>query len=67
MKIKGVTRKFDGDGGFVIHNILYETRPGLWASANLYLPAKIPEKMPGILISHSHHTSKRMANCKTWA
>ncbi len=65
-----VTRKLEGDG-FVIHNILYETRPGLWVSANLYLPAKPPEKMPGILISHSHHTPKTQGELQdmgmTWA
>src|SRR5947209_8651248 len=47
-----VTRTLDGDG-YRIHNLVYETRPGLWVTANLYLPAKPPEKMPGILISHS--------------
>jgi hypothetical protein len=52
-----VTRELDGDG-FRIHNIVYESRPGLWVSANLYLPAKPPAKMPGLIISHSHHTPK---------
>ena len=65
-----VTRELAGDG-FIIHNILYESRPGLWVSANLYLPAKPPEKMPGILISHSHHTPKTQGELQdmgmTWA
>jgi hypothetical protein len=65
-----VTKELDGEG-FVIHNILYETRPGLWVSANLYLPAKPPEKMPGILIAHSHHTPKTQGELQdmgmTWA
>lgn len=52
-----VTRELDGDG-FIIRNLVYESRPGLWVSANLYLPANRPERMPGILISHSHHTAK---------
>ncbi len=52
-----VTRKFEGDG-FAIHNLVYESRPGLWVTANLYIPAKLPEKMPGILIAHSHHNGK---------
>src|SRR4051812_43729340 len=56
MKIK-VTRELDGDG-YVIHNVVYESRPGLWVSANLYLPKSIPDKMPGIIISHAHHTPK---------
>jgi cephalosporin-C deacetylase-like acetyl esterase len=69
MPIK-VTKELDGEG-FVIRNILYETRPGLWVSANLYLPAKPPEKMPGILIAHSHHTPKTQGELQdmgmTWA
>src|SRR5262245_41041018 len=69
MKVK-VTRELDGEG-FVIHNIVYETRPGLWVSANLYLPAMIPDKMPGIIISHSHHTPKTQGELQdmgmTWA
>src|SRR5262245_315368 len=69
MKIK-VTRELDGEG-YVIHNIVYETRPGLWVSANLYLPAKIPDKMPGIIIAHAHHTPKGHGELQdmgmTWA
>lgn len=69
MRVK-VTRELQGDG-FVIRNLLYESRPGLWVSANLYLPAKPPEKMPGILISHSHHTPKTHGELQdmgmTWA
>jgi cephalosporin-C deacetylase-like acetyl esterase len=69
MRVK-VTRELPGDG-FVIRNLLYETRPGLWVSANLYLPAKPPERMPGILISHAHHTPKTHGELQdmgmTWA
>lgn len=65
-----VTRKIEGDG-FVIHNTLFETRPGLWVSANLYLPANPPAKMPGILIAHAHHTPKADGELQdmgmTWA
>ena len=64
------TRKHAGDG-YELHDLVYETRPGWWVSANLYLPAKPPEKMPGILISHSHHTSKTNGELQdtgmTWA
>jgi cephalosporin-C deacetylase-like acetyl esterase len=69
MRVK-VTRELDGDG-FVIHNVVYESRPGLWVSANLYLPGKVPDKMPGIIISHSHHTPKTQGELQdmgmTWA
>ena len=65
-----VTRQLDGDG-FVIRNIIFEPRPGWWVTANLYLPAHPPAKMPGILISHSHHTSKTHGELQdmgmTWA
>ncbi|MCE9568291.1 MAG: acetylxylan esterase [Planctomycetes bacterium] len=65
-----VTRELEGDG-FRIHNILYESRPGMWVSANLYLPAKPPEKMPGIIIAHAHHTPKADGELQdmgmTWA
>jgi cephalosporin-C deacetylase-like acetyl esterase len=69
MKVK-VTRELDGDG-FVIQCVVYETRPGLWVSANLYLPKTVPEKMPGVIISHSHHTPKTHGELQdmgmTWA
>ena len=65
-----VTRQLDGDG-FVIRNIVFESRPGWWVTANLYLPVRPPAKMPGILISHSHHTSKTHGELQdmgmTWA
>ena len=65
-----VTGKIEGDG-FVIHNVVYESRPGLWVSANLYLPAKPPAKMPGLIISHAHHTPKTQSELQdmgmTWA
>jgi cephalosporin-C deacetylase-like acetyl esterase len=69
MRVK-VTRELDGDG-FVIRCVVYETRPGFWACANLYLPKKPPEKMPGIIIAHSHHGGKTGGELQdmgmTWA
>ncbi|MCA9204387.1 MAG: acetylxylan esterase, partial [Planctomycetales bacterium] len=47
-----------------VHNILFNSRPGLWISANLYEPvtddkSHVAERTrPGILICHSHHTPK---------
>jgi dienelactone hydrolase len=46
-----------GDG-FVIENIVFESRPGLVVTANRYLPEKPGTAMPGIVICHSHHNSK---------
>lgn len=47
----------DGDG-FRIENIVFESRPGLLVTANLYLPAKPTRGIPGIIICHSHHRPK---------
>lgn len=59
-----------GDG-FVIENIVYESRAGLWVTANLYRPAEPPAKMPCIVISHSHHNPKTEGELQdmgmTWA
>ena len=65
-----VTRTLDGDG-YRVENLVYESRPGLWVSANLYLPAEPGAKTPGVLISHSHHTAKTNGELQdmgmTWA
>jgi dienelactone hydrolase len=69
MRIK-VTRELEGDG-YRILNIVYQTRRGLWANANLYLPGRLPRKMPGIIIAHSHHTPNTQGELQdmgmTWA
>lgn len=65
-----VTRKIDGDG-FQIKCIVFESRPGLLVTANLYSPKVIRESMPGILICHSHHNPKTQVELQdmgmTWA
>ena len=65
-----VSSTFEGDG-YVIENILYESRPGWWVTANLYRPALPRESMPGILICHAHHTPKEHGELQdmgmTWA
>ena len=58
-------------GGFRIENVVYESRPGDWVTANLYVPAKPTKSMPGILIAHAHHRPKRQGEMQdmgmTWA
>lgn len=65
-----VTATIPGDG-FVIENVLYESRPGLWVAGNLYSPAKPSASMPGILIAHAHHNGKTDSELQdmgmTWA
>ena len=48
------TGAIQGDG-YHIENLVFESRPGLFVTANLYLPSKPKQSMPAILISHSHH------------
>jgi cephalosporin-C deacetylase-like acetyl esterase len=52
-----VTGTFRGDG-YTIENLVFESRPGLLVSANLYKPAEARESMPGFLLCHSHHAPK---------
>jgi hypothetical protein len=54
-----VVRELEGDG-WRIKDLVFESRPGLAVTANLYLPARVPKAagMPGLLICHSHHAPK---------
>jgi dienelactone hydrolase len=65
-----VTRTIDGDG-YRIENVVFESRPGVFVTANLYAPAKPPPAMPGLLICHSHHNPKTQGELQdmgmTWA
>ena len=65
-----VTGSHAGDG-YRIDNLVYETRPGLVVTANLYRPAKPTATMAAIVIVHSHnsskHTTSRQDMGMTWA
>lgn len=52
-----VTGTVVGDG-FLIENVVYTSRPGWWVTANLYRPTPARPSMPGIILSHAHHTPK---------
>ena len=52
-----VTKTLDGKG-FKIENLVYESRPGLWVTANLYRPDPLPKSAPGIVIVPAHHNPK---------
>src|SRR5690348_14502004 len=51
------TKKLPGDG-FTVENIIFESRPGLYVTANLYVPKDTSKPMPGFIIVHSHHNPK---------
>jgi cephalosporin-C deacetylase-like acetyl esterase len=66
-----VSRRIDYGEGFVIENIVYESRPGLIVSANLYLPDTYSGLIPAIVVVHSHHAPKIQSELQnmgmTWA
>lgn len=65
-----ITRTLEGDG-YRIENLVYESRPDLFVTANLYVPSPVRSKMPGIVIIHSHHNPKTQGELQdmgmTWA
>lgn len=52
-----VTAEFLGDD-YRRQNLVYQSQPGLWVTANLYLPAEPHRQIPGIIIVHSLHGPK---------
>jgi len=52
-----VTSEFRGNG-YRRQNIAFQSQPGVWVTANLYLPAEPRAEMPGIVILHSLHAPK---------
>lgn len=65
-----VTRTLEGEG-YKIENVIFESRPGLIVTANLYSPAKPAASMPGFVICPSHHNPKTQSELQdmgmTWA
>ncbi len=53
-----VTRRMDLGDGFIIENLIFESRPHFLVTANLYLPEKLSGKIPAIVVVHSHHAPK---------
>ena len=66
-----ITRRSNYGDGFVIENIVYESRPNFIVTANLYLPEKPSGKIPAIVVVHSHHAPKTQSELQdmgmTWA
>ncbi|OAI45398.1 hypothetical protein AYO44_12900 [Planctomycetaceae bacterium SCGC AG-212-F19] len=65
-----VTRTLEGDG-YRLDNVVFESRPGVVVTANLYRPAKPTASMPAIVIVNSHQQPKEAAYRQhmaiTWA
>jgi dienelactone hydrolase len=52
-----VTSEFQGQG-YRRQNLVYQSQPGIWVTANLYLPEQHHDSMPAMLILHSQHGPK---------
>ncbi len=57
-QVKVVTTKKVPADGCTIECIIYESRPGFYVTANLYVPEDTSKPMPGFIIVHSHHNPK---------
>ena len=55
-----ITREFPGSG-YRRQDLVFESRPGLWVTANLYLPAQRRAPMPAFVVVHSHHRPRTQA------
>jgi len=51
------TRTIAADG-FTIECLVFESLPGLFVTANLYVPTPPRASMPGLVLCHSHHAPK---------
>ena len=56
-----VTRSFQREG-YRVENVIYQSLPGMWVTANLYLPENRTGRVPGILLACGHS-----ANGKAYA
>ncbi len=54
---------YKGDG-YQVKNIVYQSRPGFFVAANLFLPVNPTKNMPGIIIIPSHHSPKTQGELK---
>lgn len=52
-----IIKEYRGDG-YRRQDLVYQSQPGLWVTANLYLPIDTKNRMPGIVIAHSLHAPK---------
>lgn len=62
--------EFNGEG-YRRQNVVYQSQPGFWVTANLYLPERISGQAPGIIVLHSLQGPKAQFELQdmgiTWA
>ena len=47
--------------GYTIEKVYFESRPGFFVTGNLYRPANLKGKVPGVLFAHGHWTDARLS------
>ena len=52
-----IAGSIDGDG-YRIEHLRFDSRPDLPVAADLYLPEPVRQRMPGVLLVHSHHNPR---------
>jgi cephalosporin-C deacetylase-like acetyl esterase len=54
-KVVGVIKR----ASYHIERLVFQSRPDVWVTANLYKPAEVKEKLPAILVVHGHWRGAR--------
>ena len=44
--------------GYRLENVVFQSRPGFYVTANLYLPEHVSKPVPGMILVHSQHAPK---------
>jgi hypothetical protein len=66
-----VTARMDFGEGYVVENLVFESRPDLLVTANLYLPARIVGRIPALMLVQNHQGAKNQIDLQdmgmSWA
>lgn len=49
-------------GDYTVEKVFFESLPGLFVTGNLYRPAKVTGKVPGVLFAHGHWADARLSD-----
>ena len=52
--LKPVSNGKKNMNGYTVENVAFESMPGFWVTGNVYRPAGIKKKVPGILVPQGH-------------
>ena len=49
-------------GDYTVEKVFFESVPGLFVTGNLYRPARVSGKVPGVLFAHGHWADARLSD-----